>query len=114
MKIYLASKSPRRRELLTQMEVPFELLAIDTSEVIAPGEAPEVYSKRITKEKLNAAWDKIINDNLPRMPVLCADTEVVLDEIILGKPQDEHNAFDMLKRYSGRTHQVITSVGLTY
>lgn len=114
MKIYLASKSPRRRELLEQMEVPFEILDMDIPEVVAPDEAPETYSKRITKEKLVAAWDKIQFHHLKPMPVLCADTEVVLDGIILGKPIDEQDAFHMIKRYAGKTHEVITSVGLMF
>lgn len=114
MKIYLASKSPRRRELLAQMDVPFEVLAIDTPEIIAPNETPNDYSMRVTKEKLDAAWAKILEDQLTLRPVLCADTEVVLDGVILGKPQDEEDAFIMLKSYSGRSHEVITSVGVTY
>lgn len=113
-KIYLASKSPRRRELLSMMEVPFEVLWIDTPEILDPHETPEDYSMRITTEKLNAAWNKIIEDGVERLPILCADTEVVLDGEILGKPRDEKDAFHMLKRYSGRTHQVITSVGLIF
>lgn len=114
MKIYLASKSPRRRELLQQMEVPFELLVVDTPEIVNPDEMPEAYSKRITLEKLHAAWHKIHKEHLKHMPILCADTEVVLDNRILGKPRDESDAFHMLKQYSGRTHRVITSVGLIY
>ena len=114
MKIYLASKSPRRRELLRQMGVEFEILSIDVLEERAPGETTEMYSKRITIDKLNAAWDNIIENKLPTLPVLCADTEVVLDQQILGKPQDYQHAFSMLKSYSGRSHQVITSVGLRY
>lgn len=114
MKIYLASKSPRRKELLKQMEVSSEILSIDTPEVVLPNETPTAYSKRVTKEKGDAAWDKITRDHLPLMPVLCADTEVVLDDVILGKPRDAQDAFQMLQRYSGRTHEVITSVGLTF
>lgn len=114
MKIYLASKSPRRQELLTQMAIPFELISIDTPEIVAPNESPEEYSKRVTLDKLFAAWNLMIQDNLCVMPILCADTEVVLDGKILGKPRDKHDAFAMLKSYSGRTHQVITSVGLMY
>lgn len=114
MKIYLASKSPRRRELLTQMGVHFELLLVETPEIIEPNETPELYSKRITEEKLEAAWEKIRKEKLNLMPVLCADTEVVLDNVILGKPRDYQAAFDMLKSYSGRSHQVITSVGVKY
>ncbi len=112
MKIYLASKSPRRKELLEQMQVPFEVLSVDTPEIVKPDEPPIEYSRRVTKEKLHAAWHKIQNECLPPLPVLCADTEVVLDNIILGKPSDEHDAFDMLKKYSERTHQVMTTVGL--
>ena len=114
MKIYLASKSPRRRELLHQMGVEFELLSIDLPEVIEPNETIERYSKRITREKLTAAWDKMTKDELTMLPVLCADTEVVLDGHILGKPQNYQDAFAMLKSYSGRSHQVITSVGIQY
>jgi len=114
MKIYLASKSPRRRELLTQMEVPFELLLVDAPEVVMPGELPEDYSRRITQEKMMAAWKMITENKLPAMPILCADTEVVLDNEIMGKPQDKQDAYRMLKSYANRTHQVITSVGLVY
>lgn len=110
MKIYLASKSPRRRELLAQMGVEFDLLLVDTPEVIAPNETAEMYSMRVTKEKLDAANAKIMRDHLTVMPVLCADTEVVLDGKIMGKPRDRQDAYNMLKSYSGRSHQVITSV----
>ncbi len=114
MKIYLSSKSPRRRELLTQMGVEFDLLLLDVPEEIAPNETIEMYSKRVTQEKLSAAWDKIITDKLPVLPVLCADTEVVIDDDILGKPRDYQDAFTMIKRYSGRSHRVISSVGVKY
>lgn len=114
MKIYLASKSPRRRELLTQMGIEFDLLPVDTPEIIAPGESAEMYSIRVTKEKLIAANTKMRKDHLAIMPILCADTEVVLDEQILGKPRDAQDAFNMLKNYCGRSHQVITSVGVIY
>jgi len=114
MKIYLASKSPRRRELLSQMGIDFELLLVDTPEIIAPEETAEKYSKRVTKEKMDAAWNKIMKDKLPILPILCADTEVVLNGEILGKPQNYQEAFEMLKSYSGRSHEVITSVGMIY
>lgn len=114
MKLYLASKSPRRKELLKQMEVSFEVLHVDTPEIVQPNEAPEEYSHRVTKEKLQAAWEKILHEQLPPLPVLCADTEVVLEGTILGKPLDDDDAFNMLKRYCGKTHQVITTVGLRY
>ena len=114
MKIYLASKSPRRHALLKQMAVEFELLLTDTLEIVQPNETAEQYSKRITTEKLQTAWGTIIANNLPLLPVLCADTEVVVDQQILGKPQNYQHAVDILKNYSGRSHQVITSVGIQY
>ncbi len=114
MNIYLASKSPRRKELLTQMGISFELLLVDTPEIIMPGETADNYSIRVTKEKLDKAWETITNEQLKTMPVLCADTEVVLDGKILGKPRDYQDAFHMLKSYSGRSHDVITSVGVRY
>lgn len=114
MTIYLASKSPRRKELLKQMEIPFEFLLVDTPEVVNPHETPEDYSRRVVQEKLHAAWHKIQNEQLPILPILCADTEVVLNGIILGKPHDEEDAFNMLSQYSGQTHQVLTSVGVIY
>lgn len=96
------------------MGVAFELLLVDTPEIIAPEETAERYSMRVTKEKLDAAKAKIMQDKLIILPVLCADTEVVLDGQILGKPQSSEEAFKMLKSYSGRSHEVITSVGITY
>ena len=114
MKIYLASKSPRRKELLQQMGIEFEILSIDIPEEKMPDETPEAYSRRITSEKLNAAWNAMLNQGLTTLPVLCADTEVVLEQTILGKPRDYQHAFSMLKNYSGRSHQVITSLGLKY
>lgn len=114
MKLYLASKSPRRHELLTQMGIEFDILPIDTPEIIRPHETADMYSMRVTKEKLAAANTTIIRDHLTPMPVLCADTEVVLDGKILGKPFDQQDAFSMLKNYSGRSHDVITSVGVSY
>lgn len=114
MQIYLASNSPRRKELLMQMGVTFNLLRVDTPEIINADETAEVYSRRVTEEKLDAAWDKIMQDRLSVMPVLCADTEVVLDGKVLGKPRDYQAAYTMLKSYSGRSHQVITSTGITY
>lgn len=80
-KIYLASKSPRRKELLEQMEVPFECLWVDTPEIVRLNENPEDYSQRITREKLDAAWQIIVKEHLPRLPVLCADTESVYEHV---------------------------------
>lgn len=114
MKIYLGSKSPRRKELLQQMGVEFEILSIDVPEERVPDESPDMYSERVTIEKLQASWEGIVKNNLPALPVLCADTEVVLGDDILGKPRDYEHAYSMLKRYSGKSHLVITSVGLKY
>lgn len=114
MTLYLASKSPRRQELLTQMQIKFAVLAVDTPEMLIPGETPEAYSLRITQEKLEAAWKTVIQQSLPQYPVLCADTEVVIDERIMGKPRDYQDAFQMLSAYSGRSHQVLTSIGIRH
>lgn len=114
MKIYLASKSPRRKELLLQMGVAFDLLLVDTPEIVKPNESAQDYSMRVTDEKLEAAWKRLIDEQLTPRPVLCADTEVVLDGTILGKAQDLNEAFVMLKSLSGRSHEVITSLGLKY
>ena len=114
MKIYLASQSPRRKELLELMDVSFDILPMDIPEVTHPNETPEAYSTRITKEKLQAGWAHVLDHQLPHRPVLCADTEVVLDGKIYGKPKDYTDAFEMLRSYSGKTHDVLTSVGLKY
>ena len=114
MKLYLASKSPRRRALLAQMGVEVELLLLDVPEQTRPDESPEAYSLRITCEKLQASVARLQHEQLPILPVLCADTEVVVDQHIAGKPRDYDHAFAMLKQYSGRSHQVITSVGIQY
>lgn len=114
MKIYLASQSPRRRELLTQMGVEFELLPVDVPEILKPQELPKDYSMRITKEKLTCAWQNLLDSQKPILPVLCADTEVVQDQKVYGKPRDYQDAFEMIKSYSGRSHLVLTSVGVIY
>lgn len=114
MKIYLASKSPRRHMLLKQMGVEYEVLAIDTAEEILPDETPEEYSNRVTLEKLDISWNKIVQEKLPLLPVLCADTEVVVDGAIYGKPKSCDDAYRMLKSYSGRSHEVITTTGIKF
>ena len=120
-KIYLASKSPRRRELLRQVGVEFELLmlrsdlargAADVSEDVLPGEDPQVYVARVAKEKGAFAWNMLQQRRQPLRPVLTADTTVTIDGEILGKPVDHKEAIAMLERLSGRTHQVLTSVAI--
>ncbi|MFC3111214.1 Maf family protein [Undibacterium arcticum] len=117
-KIYLASKSPRRRELLRQIGVDFILLMLrdqgprgpDVSEEMYAGEAPEDYVVRVTHEKAAAAWQILLARRLPQRTILAADTTVVLDGDILGKPAGRTEAVTMLQSLSGRTHQVLTSV----
>jgi septum formation protein len=119
-KIYLASKSPRRRELLRQVGVDFELLMLrsdplrgeDVSEAALPGEAPRDYVARVAKEKGAFAWNVLNMRRQPLRPVLTADTTVTIDGIILGKPASPAEAVDMLERLSGRTHEVLTSVAV--
>ncbi|GGE77175.1 Maf family protein [Massilia psychrophila] len=119
-KIYLASKSPRRRELLRQIGVDFELLSLrsdaargaDVSELELPGEAPPDYVARVANEKAAFAWHVVQCRRLPARPVLAADTTVALDGEILHKPANLDEAVRMLERLSGRTHQVLTSVAV--
>ena len=117
-KIYLASKSPRRRELLRQIGVEFELLMLRdepgrpgaVTEIPHPGEDPEVYVKRIAREKAESGWQTVMGRKLPLRPVLAADTTVTIDGKILGKPADPAEATDMLRLLSGRTHHVLTAI----
>ena len=119
-KIYLASKSPRRRELLRQVGVDFELLmlrsdparGVDVSEDVLPGEDPHAYVARVAREKGAFAWNILQQRRQPLRPVLTADTTVTIDGEILGKPADNKEAIAMLERLSGRTHQVLTAVAV--
>ena len=119
-KIYLASKSPRRRELLRQIGVEFELLLLrdqtprgpEVSEIVMPDEPADVYVERVTREKAECAWQTMFWRRLPVRTVLAADTTVVLDGRILGKPTDVAEAVAMIKSLSGKTHQVLTSVAV--
>lgn len=113
-KIYLASKSPRRRELLTQMGVQFEVLPIDIPEEVAQGEDYLTYSQRICQEKAAAGWNHIFENSLAVHPVLTADTEVVHNGEVLGKPGDQDAAFKMWQRLRNDRHLVITSLTLKY
>jgi septum formation protein len=121
--IYLASQSPRRQELLTQIGVKFQLLLADPSEdaesleIQLPNEAALVYVKRVTLAKLAAAKQRLHARGLDLAPILCADTTVALmledgKEIILGKPADHQDAKRILKLLSGKTHQVHTAVAV--
>lgn len=106
--IVLASASPRRRELLNQIGIRHVVQAVDIDETPLPHESPLVYVERVAAEK-SALCRSLRADGLP---VLAADTSVVCDGHILGKPEDLEHAIDMLQRLSGREHQVYTAVSL--
>jgi septum formation protein len=108
--IYLASESPRRRELLQQIGVPFRVVGIAVDESVQPGETPPAYVTRLAAAKADAGWDG--SRDASQVPVLAADTAVVLDGKILGKPAHQEEAEEMLGRLSGRTHEVLTAVAL--
>jgi septum formation protein len=116
--VYLASQSPRRRQLLDQLGVRHELLlASDDEDAEAledhiAGETPAVYCERVTQLKLGAAVARLKKRGLPPAPVLCADTIVALGRRIFGKPVDGDDAVATLNRLSGRTHRVMTAVAL--
>ncbi|WP_077035272.1 nucleoside triphosphate pyrophosphatase [Pelomonas sp. KK5] len=116
--IYLASQSPRRRQLLEQMGVRHELLLAgpeedaEALEAVIDGEDPERYVERVTGAKLDAALVRLAARGLPPAPVLCSDTTVTIDGHILGKPADAAEAEAMLALLSGRTHRVITAVAV--
>jgi septum formation protein len=113
-KIYLASKSPRRRELLALIGVDFELLDLEVPEEPAAGESPLAYSQRVCADKAQAAWEYVLTQQLPEYPILTADTEVIYQERILGKPRDYDEAFKMWRSFAGDKHLVLTSVTLKY
>ncbi|MDZ7662237.1 Maf family protein [Thiohalophilus sp.] len=108
--IYLASASPRRRELLRQIGVRYRLLDVAISETRLDNEAPEAYVRRVARDKARAGLALI--DEKPPRAVLGADTVIVIDDEVLGKPQDRAEAIAMLQRLSGRTHQVLSGVAL--
>lgn len=108
--LHLASRSPRRRELLARLGVRFELVDVDVPEQRAPEEPAEDYVLRVAREKAGAGLLEVVA--VPGAVVLGADTEVVLDGEVFGKPRDADDAAGMLRRLSGRTHEVITVVAL--
>jgi septum formation protein len=116
--VYLASQSPRRRQLLEQLGVKHELLLPDDGEdtesleAVLPGEAPARYVKRVTGLKLDAAFERLRRRGLPPAPVLCSDTTVALGRTIYGKPEDGRDAARMLRELSGATHRVLTAVAV--
>lgn len=110
--IYLASQSPRRREILRQIGVRHAVIQAAIPEVAAPTESALDYVQRLAREKAAAGFEAVIQQSLPIAPVLGADTLGSLDGHILEKPRDQAHAAAMLRQLSGRTHQVITAVAL--
>ena len=108
--LYLASRSPRRSELLARLGVDFGLLEVHVPEQRVPGEPPADYVRRVAREKAGAGLLKVAGN--PDAVVLGSDTEVVLGDEVFGKPRDDADAAAMLRRLSGRTHQVLSSVWL--
>ena len=120
--IYLASRSPRRAELLRQIDMPFESLLLreasgrdrDVLEEALDAEPPGHYVERMARTKAHVGWQRLQNRKLAPHPVLGADTEVVLGTTIFGKPRDARDAAEMLQRLSGRTHDVLTAVAVQW
>lgn len=110
--IYLASRSPRRGELLGQLGVSFEVLPSDVDESVLPGEAPEQYVLRLARAKAAVCVQRLAQQGLPSLPVLAADTTVCIDGMILGKPEDDADAAAMLRRMADRWHMVHTAVAM--
>lgn len=108
--IYLASASPRRRVLLQQIGVSFRVIAADLDETALPGESPLAYVSRLAQAKAAAGWERSRDSG--GTPVLAADTAVVLDGRILGKPRGLDDAIAILLQLSGRAHEVMTAVAL--
>ena len=119
-RIYLASQSPRRRELLKQIGINFEALLLrsdprrgaDVDEKPMADEQAEIYVRRVCKAKTLAGWESLRMRSLPSFPVLAADTTVTLEGRIFGKPGSAEQAGEMLRRLSGREHQVLSAVAV--
>lgn len=119
-RVYLASRSPRRRELLRQIGVGFEMLLLrdhrdrgpDVDETPLAGESPDDYVRRVCRLKAEAGWQRLVERRLPQLPVLSADTTVCLEGQIFGKPADAADAKRMLRALAGREHRVLTAVAL--
>ena len=118
--IYLASQSPRRRQLLEQLGVSCQLLLPDADEdsealeVVLAGESPTAYVQRVMQLKLDAALVRLKRRGLPPAPVLCSDTTVAMARRIYGKPEDERDARRMLGELAGATHRVLTAVAVQH
>ena len=120
-RIYLASRSPRRRELLRQIGVHHEVLLLressgrlDLDETPQSGESPQAYAIRIASTKADVGWQRVIERQIPRYAVLGADTTVTVDGEILGKPLGLNATMAMLGKLAGRSHQVLSAVALNF
>ncbi len=121
-RIYLASRSPRRRELLTQIGVPFDIIEfreapradIELDETPHAGEAPIDYVQRVAQAKAQHGWHIVDWRKLPHQPVLAADTTLEFDGEIIGKPSSHEDAKHILQRLSGQSHRVLTAISVTY
>ncbi|CAH1386186.1 Maf family protein [Candidatus Nitrotoga sp. M5] len=121
-RVYLASQSPRRRELLKQIGINFETLLLrsslsrkmDVDETPRKNESPEAHVQRVCQEKVSAGWIFQRSRNLFPLPVLAADTSVILDGKIIGKPQDREQAVATLRVLSGRQHHVLSAVAVSF
>jgi septum formation protein len=111
-RIYLASRSPRRAELLQQIGIVFDVLPSDIDESVVAGEAPSAYVTRLAREKAEACLNALQRDQAALLPILAADTTVSIDGIILGKPESDEEAYAMLARMSGRRHEVHTGIAV--
>ena len=112
--IYLASHSPRRRELLAQIGVKFEVIDVDVDEALTAGESARAYVERLARAKAEAGWQRVQEGKRPEAPVLGVDTTVALDGRILGKPADDREAAAMLAALSGRLHEVLTALAVKF
>lgn len=110
--IYLASQSPRRRELLTQIGVHFDLLAVEVDETPHADEDPVAYVQRVCRAKAETGWRVVQLRKLPEQLLLAADTTVTFDGHIIGKPDDDEHAAQILRILSGTQHQVLTAVAV--
>src|SRR6202158_959431 len=108
--VYLASGSPRRRELLQQIGVSFRVVGTEVDEAVRLDETAPTYVLRLAESKAVSGWERVRDPH--QIPVLAADTAVVLDGRILGKPADGQDALGLLAQLSGRTHEVLTAVAL--
>jgi len=116
MDLYLASASPRRRQLLEQLHLRFAVRSADIDETPLPAEKPQTYVQRLAIAKAQAVYQSLCEElgQAPNQPVLGSDTSVVLAEQIFGKPENELHAREILKQLSGQTHQVMTGVALVF